>query len=43
MTTIRLRLAAALLAPLLTLAAAGAAQAAKGPCPAMLPPGIHCG
>ena len=43
MTTIRPRLAALLLAPLITLAAAGAAQAAKGPCPAMLPPGIHCG
>ncbi len=39
----RRRLAALLLAPLLVLAAAGAAQAAKGPCPAMLPPGIHCG
>ena len=41
--SLRPRLAAALLAPLLPLAAAGAAQAAKGPCPAMLPPGIHCG
>ena len=41
--SIRRRLAALLLAPILALAAAGAAQAAKGPCPAMLPPGIHCG
>ena len=43
MTTFRPRLAALLLAPLLALAAGGAAQAAKGPCPAGLPPGIHCG
>ena len=41
--SLRPRLAALLLAPLLALAATGAAQAAKGPCPAMLPPGIHCG
>jgi len=43
MTPFRRHLVALLLAPLLALAAAGAAQAAKGPCPAILPPSIHCG